>query len=248
MREAAAIAVMAKAPRPGFCKTRLIPPLSPAAAAALHAAFLADITANLARAGAGVVPHVAYAPAGAAAEMARHVAPGTRLLLADGRVPAPAGVAGFGRCLWHAVAALLEEGYGAAGVLNADSPTLPAAYLAQAAAWLAEDPAGAVLGPAEDGGYYFLGMGRRHGMLFADIAWSTDAVADQTRARAAAAGVRLRELPVWYDVDDAAALARLHAELTDGARAPATAAWFAALEPERAAMVPRAMTEAADAG
>ena len=43
-----AIGVMAKAPRPGFAKTRLCPPLRAEQAAALSAAFLRDITENIA--------------------------------------------------------------------------------------------------------------------------------------------------------------------------------------------------------
>ena len=49
--------------------------------------------------------------------------------------------------------------------------------------------------------------------LFQEVAWSTDRVADQTRDRAAALGLGIVELPVWYDVDDAAALARLGRDL-----------------------------------
>ena len=47
-----AIAVMAKAPVPGQVKTRLVPPLTPDMAAALSAAFLRDITENIALAAA----------------------------------------------------------------------------------------------------------------------------------------------------------------------------------------------------
>ena len=55
-----------------------------------------------------------------------------------------------------------------------------------------------VLGPAEDGGYYLLGMRQAHASLFADIAWSTGTVARDTRLRAAALGLEMVELPVWY--------------------------------------------------
>src|SRR5271155_2487898 len=61
-----AIAVMAKAPRPGQVKTRLIPPLTAGSAAALSASFLRDITENIALAArdAAICGYVAYAPAG----------------------------------------------------------------------------------------------------------------------------------------------------------------------------------------
>jgi rSAM/selenodomain-associated transferase 1 len=228
-----AIAVMAKAPRPGKVKTRLQPALSPEAAMALSASFLRDITENirLAAREAAIDGWIAYAPAGL--EMLFHgmLASGTRLVLADGAIDTPDAVQGFGRSLLHAARALFGRHYAAVCLLNADSPTLPTAMLVRAAQALAEPGERVVLGPAEDGGYYVIGMKAEHAGLFADIAWSTDAVAAQTRERAAALGLELVELETWYDVDDNAALQRLLGELTGTAaasgaapyRAPATA-------------------------
>ena len=54
-----------------------------------------------------------------------------------------------------------------------------------------------------------------HWALFADIAWSTDTVAAQTRERAAALGLDLVELPRWYDIDDVASLDRLAQETSE---------------------------------
>jgi rSAM/selenodomain-associated transferase 1 len=206
-----AIGVMAKAPRPGFSKTRLCPPLDPEQAAALSAAFMRDITENIALA-ARQVPiagYVAYAPAGQEALFDGHLAADTGLLLADGSQPVPPDVQGFGRCLLHAIKAMLARGHGAAVVLNSDSPTLPTGLLIRTAALLAAEADRVVLGPAEDGGYYLLGMTAAHAHLFADIAWSTDSVAATTRLRAARLGLEVIDLPTWYDVDDQAALDRL---------------------------------------
>jgi rSAM/selenodomain-associated transferase 1 len=211
---ACAIGVMAKAPRPGFSKTRLCPPLRPDQAAALSAGFLRDITENIALA-AGQVPiagYVAYAPEGEEALFDGHLAAGTGLLLADGSPPMPTDVNGFGRCLLHAILAMLARGHQSAAVLNSDSPTLPTAVLVRAATALAEDGDRVVLGPADDGGYYLLGMKAAHAHLFADIAWSTDSVAHTTRIRAAELGLEVVELPTWYDVDDRTTLGRLLAE------------------------------------
>ena len=232
------IAVMAKAPRAGQCKTRLQPLLSPLQSAALSAAFLSDITGNLAFAAqsAPIVPYVAYAPAGTEALFDGLLAPGTRLLLADGSRPAPPGVEKFGRCLLHALQAMLAEGHDAAIVLNADSPTLPTHVLLSAHALLAESGDRAVIGAAEDGGYYLLGVKKPHAALLRDIDWSTHLVAGQTRDRARAARIALCELETWYDVDDPQALARLVAELSaPGAKlggaypAPHTAACLATM-------------------
>lgn len=159
----------------------------------MSAAFLRDITENIALAAreAPIQGYVAYAPAGLERLFAGHLAPGTGLLVADGSPDMPAGVAGFGRCLLHATRSLLAQGFGAACVLNSDSPTLPTALLRQAAAWLTAPGDRAVLGPAEDGGYYLLGLKAPHAAMFTDIVWSTDAVAELTRARARAIGLDL---------------------------------------------------------
>lgn len=212
-----AIAVMAKAPRPGRVKTRLSPPLSAEQAMRLSAAFLRDVTENLAVAGgrAPIDGWVAYAPEGEATLFEGLLADGTQLLLADGTAPMPPGVHGFGQCLLQAVTELLARGYGAACVLNADSPTLPTSILVCLAEELLAPGDRAVMGPAEDGGYYVLGMKTPHHGLFADIAWSTDSVAEQTRAHARENGLGMVELPAWYDVDDPASLHRLVAELSE---------------------------------
>ncbi len=210
-----AIAVMAKAPRPGHVKTRLQAVLTPDEAARLGGAFLRDVTGNLRAAAAHAPIHafVAYAPAGEEARFDGLLAAGTGLVLADGTGGGADGVEGFGRCLLHAARTLLARGYGAACVLNADSPTLPTALLADAATRLLRPGRRAVLGPAEDGGYWLLGTQAVEARLFARIAWSTDGVADATRQRAAEAGLAMDVLGAWYDVDDQAGLQRLLDEL-----------------------------------
>jgi len=225
------IAVMAKAPRAGEAKTRLCPALSAAQAAGLGAAFLRDITDNLqlAAGSATIVPYVAFAPAGSEALFEGIVAPGTRMLLADGTSPAPAGVERFGRCLLQAIEAMLALGHSAACVLNADSPSLPTRLLVEAAAALALPGDSVVMGAAEDGGYYLLGMKRPHAQVFSRIDWSSAQVAAQTRARVKETGLAMVELDPWFDVDDPKSLARLVDALTEAAGAsgypaPCTAA------------------------
>ena len=207
-----AIGVMAKVPRPGYSKTRLCPPLQPEQASALSAAFLRDTTANIAQAGlsAPISGYAAYAPVGAEEALIPHLAQGTNCVLADGSIPVPRGVEGFGRCLLHATQQMFAAGHVAACVLSSDTPTLPTKFLIVAAeTLLADDDRRVVLGACDDGGYYLLGMRLPYARLFADIAWSTSSVAATTRSRAAELGLDLVELPPWYDIDDAAALERL---------------------------------------
>jgi rSAM/selenodomain-associated transferase 1 len=211
MKNRCAIGVMAKAPRAGRVKTRLVPPLTAEEAMAMSAAFLRDITENLRLAGRTmpIDPFVAYAPEGSAPLFDGMLAEGTHLVLADGTGEMPENVVGFGRCLLHAVQAMFDLGYGAVCVLNADSPTLPTELLCRAAEVLLRPGQRAVLGPADDGGYYLLGMQSIEPHFFADITWSTDQVATQTCARATELGLEMPILPPWYDVDDRAALQRL---------------------------------------
>jgi len=205
-----AVAVMAKASHPGRTKTRLSPPLTPNQAAALNTAFLADISANLELAARDT-------------KLARFMAfgPPQSVAFFEGLVGAEVGLLEtwlpiLGDCLLYAVQSLLDLGYGAACVLNSDSPTLPTAVLVAAVEALRPEGDRIVLGPTTDGGYYLLGVKRTHRRLFEDIAWSTSRVAEQTLQRAAELGLEAVLLPPWYDVDDAAALRLLTDETLAG--------------------------------
>ena len=224
-----AIAIIAKAPRPGHVKTRLQGVVCADEAASLGAAFLGDTLDNLilASARAPIAPYVAYAPAGQEARFDGLLPAGARLVLADGSNGDAPGVDGFGRVLLDATRTLLARGHPAVCVLGADSPTLPTALLVRAARLLLDGAADAVLGPADDGGYYLLGLAAPHAAPFARIAWSTASVAAETRARIHEAGLRLAELDTWYDIDDPPALVRLAREVRGDSRAypaPRTAA------------------------
>jgi rSAM/selenodomain-associated transferase 1 len=233
---------MAKAPRPGRAKTRLCPPLQPEQAAQLSAAFLRDITENIALAArlAPIHAWVAYAPAGEERSFDGHLADGTGLVLADGSPLMPSDVKGFGRSLLHAAQVLFARGYGGVCLVNSDSPTLPTSLLIQAARALLAPDERVVLGPADDGGYYLLGMNQPHARLFADIAWSTPNVAAATHVRAGSLNLDVMTLPHWYDIDDMASLARLLADGVEASpllrpyAAPATMAWL-----HRSHLVPR---------
>jgi rSAM/selenodomain-associated transferase 1 len=227
---------MAKAPRIGAAKTRLVPPLSAVEAAGLSACFIRDAAENIAAAArqAAITGYIAYSPPGAAAEFAPLLAEGTRLL--------PPRHIGLGASLYDAAEDLLAAGYGAACLVNSDSPTLPTSLLVSAARALAAPGDQLVLGPAEDGGYYLVGLKQAHARLFLDIAWSTPLVFAQTIERAGEIGLEPLVLPMWYDVDDVESLQRLTAELLGEEdrsdrgtvyRAPHTAAFLRCLFRDR---------------
>jgi rSAM/selenodomain-associated transferase 1 len=197
-RERCALAVMAKAPRTGEVKTRLVPPLTPEQAAALSRCFVKDITTNFTTV-ARLRPargFVAYSPFDAESLFRDLVSPEIQML--------PPRRVGLGYSLLHATEDLLDTGYGGVCLVNADSPTLPTSLLVDAIDALRAPGDRVVLGPAVDGGYYLIGLKQPHARLFEEISWSTEHVFRQTLERAAEIELPVVTLPPWYDVDDAA--------------------------------------------
>jgi rSAM/selenodomain-associated transferase 1 len=138
------------------------------------------------------------------------------------------GPGDLGRRLLRAFRRSRRAGARATVVIGADAPTLPRSLVDGAFREL-DRGRPAVVAPADDGGYVLLGMDRPRGALLHGVPWGGSRVLAVTRRRAAAAGLGLRELAGWYDVDDLASLARLEADLARpeaARRAPATAAWL----------------------
>ncbi len=215
-RPGCAMVIMSKASIPGACKTRLVPPLAPREAADLNTAFLRDVADKISAA-ARTWPIQGYAtctPAGSETFF------NTALPRSFGLVHPP--LAGLAHALAHSSRTLLEEGYRSVCLVNSDSPDLPPEILLEAARTLDDGLDRVVLGPADDGGYYLIGMNRWHARLFEDIAWSTNVVCAQTRERAREVGLHVHTLPPWHDVDDLDMLEWLAARLLDqGHRATA---------------------------
>ena len=221
-----ALLVVAKRPAPGRTKTRLCPPLSAEAAAGLYECFLRD-TLDLMRQVPGVDLGVAYL---------------TEDGLSDGEVRSyfcglatdmtlfPQRGQHLGERLDHLLRDALDAGADCAVVMDSDSPTLPPAYVAQAFNLLDGSP-DVALGPCDDGGYYLIGVKRPLPRLLREVHMSTPHVARDTLALAKEMNLSVGLLPAWYDVDTAAELQRLRAEL-DGAPpqvAPHTRAFLSAL-------------------
>lgn len=209
-RSICALAVMAKAPRPGKVKTRLSPPLTPHQAAAINTCFLQDTTTNIAglaeeTACTGVI---SYTPIGDE-------------YLFDGLLPAgyrliPQRGDGFGERLLTTAQDLFQCGFASVCLIDSDSPTVPTEAFAAAVDALQRPGDRIVLGPSHDGGYYLIGLKQAHAAVFENISWSTASVLSETVAAIQRTGVELVTLPLWYDVDDAESLSVLRSELIDG--------------------------------
>ena len=208
-----AVAIMAKAPDAGAVKTRLCPPLSPREAAALARCFLRDRVAQV-RALAGVTPVIAFTPASERGVFQR-VTPDFTLIDQHGN--------DLGARMRSTLATLLAAGHPATIAIGTDTPTLPTAVLQHAVDRLASPDVDIVLGPADDGGYYLIGVRADHPMLFDDMPWSTSKVLEITLRRARAAGLRTVCVSSWFDVDTPDDLARLRSALIENPHAaPAT--------------------------
>jgi len=191
-----------KPAREGRVKTRLIGDLTPAQAAALHAAFLEDLLDRL-RAGPreDIELRLAWAldpeeavPSGSL--------PGVRQEGND-----------LGERLYRALSGAAAEA-GAVMALGSDHPTLPLEMVHRAFERV-ESGADVVLGPAEDGGYYLIALraGAVAPRLFEGIAWSTDRVLAATLDRCRELGLAVELLPEASDVDTPEDLRRLAARM-----------------------------------
>jgi rSAM/selenodomain-associated transferase 1 len=205
---------MCKAPRAGEVKTRLTPFLSPEEAAALAGCLFMDAVRNASRAGCEV--SVAYAPRDGRAAL-------EELLAAEA-----SGVDFFeqqGLDLGERLEAAAARAFACGGgpvVIEGTDTLIPPELLTGALRDLSDSDADLALGPAEDGGFYLVGLRSHAPGLFRGVAWGTGRVYRQTAANAARLGLRLLGgLPRLHDVDTPADFERLRRRLlADPERAP----------------------------
>jgi hypothetical protein len=170
--------VIAKEPRPGRVKTRLTPPFTPREAAALAEASLAD-----------TLDAVARTPAR------------RRVLVLEGE-PGPWLPPGFDvvrQCaggLDERLAAAFAGCDGPALLIGMDTPQVTPELLT-----VDFTDCDAYFGPAEDGGFWALGLAAPDPALLRGVPMSTPFTGAEQRARLA--GLRVRVLPHLRDVDTA---------------------------------------------
>lgn len=106
----------------------------------------------------------------------------------------------LGERMLNAVQWLFEKGYNKVVLIGADSPDLPAYYIKDA--FLKLNSYELVIGPAEDGGYYLIGMNMPLEIILKDIKWGSNNVMKDTVSIADNEGISYFLLPQWYDIDD----------------------------------------------
>jgi len=198
------VLVLAKEPVAGRVKTRLCPPLTLADSARVAAAALADTL-----------------------DAVRRTPVAARVLVVDGEVAAPGftSVPQVDGDLDARLGAAFDDAAGRdlpALLVGMDTPQLTPELLARACRALLQHSA--VLGPAQDGGWWALGLQQPAGRLLRGVPTSRDDTGALQAARLRAAGLQVHALPVLRDVDtiqDALAVAAL-APASRFARALAT--------------------------
>jgi len=208
------LVIMAKAPKPGVVKTRLMQCLPSAAVTTLYRCLLED-TVALATSLTGIDISV-MCPEPDRDDL-------TRLL--DNAVPV---VAQKGNGLAAALTSVFRQ-FTAGGrhviAFNSDSPHLAPPVLASAFEIL--DTRDVVVGPTHDGGYYLVGAKAAHPSLFENDGMGTSSALDRLLTRTKILNLSTGFTETFYDIDVATDLIRLARELQLApAKAPRTAAWF----------------------
>jgi len=209
--------IFAKEPLPGKVKTRLAQDVGDQAAAELYGAMLGDVLEK--------------------AVSLDDVRPMVFWVLETGRIPDHTEFPGLemfeqqgsdlGERMKNAFISAFDLGIEACCCIGSDLPDLPVEYVRQAFRDLERAETDVVFGPAEDGGYYLVGIKTMHDRLFTGIAWSSSRVLESSLERAREMELRTGLLPAWYDIDMIGDLRRLL--LSPGQAAPRTRSAHAAL-------------------
>jgi len=198
-----AVGVMARAPSaPG--KTRLAAGLSEPRLRDLREALLADTLGTICSV-AHVQPFVFVTPADAGGEILQYL---------PREVPVrPQRGDDLGARMRNALVELIEvEGFDAAVLVGTDTPLITTEHIEEATVLL-RTRGGVVLGPADDGGYYLIGMTRVFPELFAGIEWGSDSVLMDTMRIGERRRIDVCLIRGAYDIDTIDDLRRLEHDL-----------------------------------
>ena len=179
------VILMARAPIPGHCNTRLAPRLGERGAARIQSILIAD-RARAVRA--AKLPLVVEATPDIRHPCFLRLRHQVRSLRRQFR-------GSLGLRMWRAV----RRQPGPVLVIGTDCPALTSARLVAAARALEEHPA--IMIPADDGGYVLIGLRQACPRLFSMIPWGGNRVAQRSARQARRAGLDLRMLPALPDLD-----------------------------------------------
>jgi len=196
------IVIFAKAPIPGYAKTRLIEALGAEGAATLAKKMLLYTVAVARQAAVGPV-ELCVAP-DPEHDCLRALEVGSDVIWSR------QSEGDLGMRMATAVQRTLAGGENVI-CIGTDCVELKALHLQEAAIALAQGSV--VIAPASDGGYVLLGLSECDPCIFQDIVWSTDSVFKETMARIASLNWRVTQLETLRDIDEPEDLQYLPVEL-----------------------------------
>lgn len=213
----ACVIIFARAPILGHVKTRLAKDLNETLTLGLYRRFVGDIVKKITDAGHCL--KIFHDPPGSLPLMKDWLGNHHDYALQEGET--------LGQKMANAFVRVFEIGFRQAVLMGTDIPDLPGKIISHALSSL--DAYDAAIGASLDGGYYLIGFSAKKFLAeaFENIPWSTPGVFEETMTAFASAGLRVKQLPSWRDVDTYEDLALLIHSLTHHPdRAPHTAAFL----------------------
>lgn len=190
-----ALVIMAKAPVPGFAKTRLIPVLGEQGAALLAERLLRHTVDTCLH-----TQHFSYIEICVTPDRHHTIFESIEAQYGS-RLSFNEQIEGdLGQRMHHTFERLLHT-HSKVVLIGTDAPSLTAKTIDQATQALEHNDA--VFVPANDGGYALIGLRRLLPTLFTDVAWSTGAVMHTTRTRLRQAHWSVYEFDAVFDIDEA---------------------------------------------
>lgn len=184
--------VFTRYPKPGTTKTRLIPLLGAEGAAQFQRQMAEDTLAQAKKL-------QEFRPV--AVEV--HFTGGDRKLMQDWLgnelIYHNQSEGDLGNRMASAFEASFRAGMARAAIIGVDCPELNAQLMLKA--FEALEHHDLVLGPAEDGGYYLIGLNRLIRELFVGVSWGTSVVRQQTVEIAKRLDLAIEFLPLLNDID-----------------------------------------------
>lgn len=200
--------IAAKNPLPGNVKTRLTPNLSHKQASELYACFLQDLVERVFSL-TEFDTYISFSEnSDTDLEDLKKLLPYPNLKyqVQEGK--------DLGEKLKNSFKHFFNLGYKRIVIIGSDHPDLPLNILHKAFENLQKS--NAVIGPANDGGYYLIGLSKPETEVFENIDWSTAVVFSQTIEKFADLKLSHDVLKVWSDVDDYEALIKFWEKLPKG--------------------------------
>jgi rSAM/selenodomain-associated transferase 1 len=209
------LVIMAKAPRPGTVKTRLIPSLPLQAVTEFYRCLLDD-TLALAHSLDGVEIAI-MCPDSDVSELAEFAGSGVGVVAQNGQGLAAGLTSVFAHFARHHARRIIA--------FNSDSPHLPGSVLEKAFETLAARDV--VVGPTYDGGYYLVGAIASYPTLLTGDGMGTGNALERLLSRARDLDLSVGSVDLFYDIDVAEDLVQLAADLhLAPSRSPRTALWL----------------------